>query len=320
MKVLANDGISPAGIKKLERAGFSVITDKVEQNDLAEAINQQNYEVLLVRSATKVRKDLIDACPGLRMIGRGGVGMDNIDVEYARGKGIDVVNTPAASSQSVAELVMAHMFNLARFVHDSNRRMPQNGNSDFATLKKKYAKGVEVRGKVLGIIGFGRIGQSVARYALGCGMKVIVSDKYNQDTYIDVTINGTDTVKVKIKKVEQEELFKKSDFITLHVPAQAGGQPLIGAEEFSQMRDGVRLINAARGGVVNEDALLAAISSGKVAYAALDVFENEPTPRKDLLNNERISVTPHIGAATVEAQERIGEELADLIIQKFGVN
>lgn len=318
-KILANDGISAEGIEKLNRAGFQVITETVAQEALADAINQKGYEVLLVRSATKVRQDLIDACPGLKMIGRGGVGMDNIDVEYARSKGIEVVNTPAASSQSVAELVMAHLFNLARFVHDSNRRMPVNGASEFAALKKKYAKGVELRGKTMGIVGFGRIGQSVARYALGCGMKVIVSDKYNQDTYIDVQIQGAPTVKVKVQKAELDEVLAQSDFLTLHVPAQTEGA-LIGAEEFTKMKDGVRLVNAARGGVVDEDALLAAIESGKVSYAALDVFVNEPTPRADLLTNERISVTPHIGAATVEAQGRIGEELADLIIQRFGVN
>lgn len=320
MKVLANDGLSPAGIEKLKNAGFEVETEKVEQDDLAQAINDRGFAVLLVRSATKVRQDLIDACPGLKLIGRGGVGLDNIDVDYAKSKGIEVVNTPAASSQSVAELVMAHLFNLARFVHDANRQMPVNGNSEFKALKKKYAKGVEVRGKTMGIIGFGRIGQNVARYAIGCGMKVIVTDKFDLDTYIEVEIHGAEPIKVKVDKLGMDEVFQQSDFISLHVPAQAGGAAVIGAAELSKMKDGVRLINAARGGVIDEDALLAAIESGKVSYAALDVFENEPTPRQDLLNNERISVTPHIGAATVEAQERIGLELADLIIQRFGRN
>jgi D-3-phosphoglycerate dehydrogenase len=320
MKNLANDGISAAGKLKLENAGFSVSTETIAQEGLAQAINEKGIDILLVRSATKVRKDLLDACPGLKMVGRGGVGMDNIDVDYAKGKGIEIINTPASSSQSVAELVMAHLFNMARFVHDSNRQMPVSGATEFNKLKNKYAKGIELRGKTIGILGFGRIGQSVAKYALGCGMKVIVSDKYNQDTYIDIELYGAGKISVKVDKVSVDQLLAQSDFISLHVPAQDNGEAVIGAAEFSKMKNGTRLVNAARGGVVNEDALLAAIDSGKIAYAALDVFENEPNPRQDLLVHERISVTPHIGAATVEAQDRIGEELADIIIRKYGKN
>lgn len=316
-KVLANDGISPAGQKKLEDAGYTVITEKVDQEDLARAINENEYEILLVRSATKVRKDLIDVCPGLKLIGRGGVGMDNIDVEYARLKGIKVFNTPASSSQSVAELVMAHLFSISRFVHQSHREMPVSGSSEFATLKKKYAKGVEVRGKVLGIIGFGRIGQSVARYALGAGMQVMVLDHNGDDVYIDVPIYNAETVKVKIVKVQMDELLSKSDYITLHIPAQPDG-PVLSEKEFEKMKDGVRIINTARGGVVDETALIEALDSGKVSFAALDVFVNEPHPRPELLSNTKISTTPHIGAATGEAQERIGLELADIIINEFG--
>jgi D-3-phosphoglycerate dehydrogenase / 2-oxoglutarate reductase len=320
MKILANDGISAAGKLKLENAGFSVSTETIAQEGLAQAINEKGIDILLVRSATKVRKDLLDACPGLKMVGRGGVGMDNIDVDYAKGKGIEIINTPASSSQSVAELVMAHLFNMARFVHDSNRQMPISGATEFNKLKNKYAKGIELRGKTIGILGFGRIGQSVAKYALGCGMKVIVSDKYNQDTYIDIEIYGAGKISVKVDKVSVDQLLAQSDFISLHVPAQDNEEAVIGSDEFSKMKNGTRLVNAARGGVVNEDALLAAIESGKIAYAALDVFENEPNPRQDLLMHERISVTPHIGAATIEAQDRIGEELADIIIRKYGKN
>lgn len=320
MKILANDGISAAGKEKLERAGFTVVTEPVSQDGLISAINGQGYVALLVRSATKVRTELIDACPGLKLIGRGGVGMDNIDVDYARSKGIHVINTPAASSQSVAELVMAHLFSISRFLHLSNREMPVKGTAEFGALKKSYAKGVELRGKTLGIIGFGRIGQATARYALGNGMKVVVVDKYNKDTYLNIEIPGAETIKVKIRKVEMAELLSSSDFITLHVPAQSHGEAVIGATEFQQMKNGVRIVNAARGGVIDEDALLAALQSGKVAYAALDVFENEPVPRAELLSHDRISVTPHIGAATSEAQDRIGEELADLIIAELGVN
>ncbi len=316
-KILANDGLSPAGIEILESAGYTVVTEHVLQEQLADTINREGYEVLLVRSATKVRRELIDHCPGLKMIGRGGVGMDNIDVEYARNKGIEVVNTPAASSQSVAELVMTHLFKTARCVQMSKREMPETGCASCASLKKKYGKGIELRGKVLGIIGFGRIGQSVARYALGIGMKVVVADHHRDDVYVDIPIFNAETVRVKIVKTGLSELLEQSDFISMHVPAQPSG-PMIGTSEFNKMKTDVRIVNAARGGVIDEDALLAAIDSGKVSFAGLDVFDNEPAPRQDLLSKEEISLTPHIGAATVEAQERIGEELADIIIDRFG--
>lgn len=317
MKVLANDGISEAGKKKLEGAGFKVITEKVEQDDLPQAINDNDYAALLVRSATKVRKDLIDACPGLKFIGRGGVGVDNIDVEHAKSKGIEVVNTPGAPSQSVAELIIGHIFTLSRSLHDSNRQMPQKGADDFKSLKKKYGKGQELRGKTIGIIGFGRIGQFTAQYALGAGMNVVAHDPFVDKATLEVEVAGADTVKVDVNTIEKDELLSKSDVISLHVPKQEDGSAVIGKEEIAKMKDGVLLVNAARGGVIDEDALLEGLSSGKVAGAGLDVFENEPTPRQDLLDHEKISVTPHIGAATGEAQERIGVELADKIIQSL---
>jgi D-3-phosphoglycerate dehydrogenase len=317
MKILANDGVSASGIAKLEENGFEVITEKVAQEDLATAINENNYVGVLVRSATTVRQEVIDACPGLKLIGRGGVGMDNIDVEYARGKGLEVINTPAASSQSVAEMVFTHLFNMARSVYDSNRQMPENGATEFKTLKKKYAKGIELRGKTLGIIGFGRIGQNTARYALGCGMNVIAHDPYVGEVLLGIDIAGAGSVTVKIETSSMEDLLANSDFVSLHVPKQADGSAVIGTAELEKMKDGVCIANAARGGVVDEDALIAALDSGKVAHAALDVFENEPTPRVDLLQHPKISLTPHIGAATVEAQDRIGTELADKIIAYF---
>ncbi|HEY6162634.1 MAG TPA: NAD(P)-dependent oxidoreductase [Bacteroidia bacterium] len=309
-KILANDGIDATGKALLEKAGFTVITDKVAQQDLAKAINEQKFEGLTVRSATKVRKDVIDACPGLKLIGRGGVGMDNIDVDYAKGKGIKVVNTPAASSHSVAELVFAHLFNIVRSLYDSNRQMPANGDTQFEALKKKYAKGIELKGKTIGIIGFGRIGQSVAKIALGCGMKVVASDPFLKEAMVELEIHGADKIKVAIRTIAMEELLKQSDFITLHVP----GGKVITAKEIATMKDGVVLVNAARGGVIDETDLIAALNSGKVAHAGLDVFENEPTPKKEILTHPKISLTPHIGAATEEAQERIGVELAELII------
>lgn len=313
-KILANDGIDAQGKALLEKAGFTVVTEKVAQENLISAINEQHYVGLTVRSATKVRKDVIDACPNLKLIGRGGVGMDNIDVDYARSKGLDVVNTPAASSHSVAELVFAHLFNSVRFLYDSNRQMPVNGDTQFEVLKKKYAKGSELKGKTIGIIGFGRIGQAVAKIALGCGMKVLAYDPFLQEVVVYLDINGVaEKVSVKINTVALEKLLKESDFITLHVP----GGKVITANELAMMKDGVCLVNAARGGVIDEADLIVALNSGKVAHAALDVFENEPTPKKELLTHPKISLTPHIGAATEEAQERIGIELAELIIAKL---
>lgn len=315
MKILANDGISPEGIQKLTNAGFTVVTDTVPQEDLINAINNEGYVALLVRSATTVRKDIIDACPGLRFIGRGGVGMDNIDVDYAREKGIIVENTPAASSQSVAELVMGSLFSLARSLYDSHLNMPKSGTGDFKVLKKKYAKGIELRGKALLIIGFGRIGQSVASYALGCGMNVLAVNNSDMRVAIPLKIHGIDELTVNIEaKNNLEEVLPKADFISIHVPKQSDGRAVIAEDQFNLMKEGVRIVNAARGGVVDEDALLKALSSGKVANIALDVFDNEPTPREDLLTHDKIACTPHIGAATVEAQARIGEELADKII------
>ncbi len=316
MKVLANDGIAQSGQKKLEENGFLVITETVAQDQLVEEINKEGYEVLLVRSATKVRKDIIDNCPSLKMIGRGGVGMDNIDVAYAREKGINVFNTPASSSLAVAELVTAQLFSLARSIYDSDRQMPINGKDKFKALKKQYGKGIELRGKTLGIIGFGRIGQFTAKYALGLGMKVIAFDPFMEKATIPVEV-ADQTVNITIATSSMDELLSKADFISLHVPMPSDGKALISTSEFDKMKDGVRIVNAARGGVIDEDALLTALKNGKVNAVALDVFVNEPTPRQDLLSNNKIALTPHIGAATLEAQDRIGTELADNIIAYY---
>jgi len=317
MKILANDGISDLGKDLLEKAGFTVITEKVPQEELATAVNQQGIEMVLVRSATAVRKEVIDACPGLKLIGRGGVGMDNIDVAYAREKGITVINTPASSSQSVAELVMGHMFAISRFLHDSYKNMEAG---DFSTLKKNFGKGVELRGKTLGIIGFGRIGQSLASYALGCGMNVIAVDRNTDAKMISIPLGNNSQAEISIAPVSAlDHVLIEMDYISIHVPKQADGSAVITAKEFAGMKKGVRIVNAARGGVINEDDLLEALNTGKVAAVALDVFENEPNPRKDLLNHPKIACTPHIGAATNEAQDRIGEELANLIIGEFAL-
>lgn len=313
MIVLANDGISPSGEEKLKEYGYEVVTSHVPQDDLIQYINDNKVAAILVRSATTVRKDIIDSCPSLKFIGRGGVGMDNIDVDYARNKGLTVNNTPAASSQSVAELVLAQMLSISRFTHLANKEMPENGATEFKFLKKKYAKGVELRGKTLGIIGFGRIGQSLAKYALGCGMKVIANDRSPIANKIEVEFYNGQKIDIAIESVTQDEIYAQSDYISLHIPKQEDGSAVISENEIKKMKDGVRIINAARGGVIDEDAILDAVNSAKVSFCALDVFENEPNPRRDLLVNTKITATPHIGAATLEAQERIGIELAEKV-------
>ncbi len=318
MKVLANDGVSQSGIDALIKAGYNVITEKVNQEDLINYINKENIEILLVRSATTARKELIDACPELKLIGRGGVGMDNIDVEYARSIGRTVINTPGASSQSVAELVMGHLFSISRSLNDSYKNME---NGDFKTLKKKYGKGVELRGKNITIIGFGRIGQSLAKYAIGAGMNVTAVDTFSENIELAIELGNNLSTTIQINPIKSVlEGIKNADYISLHVPKQADGSAVISTEEFNAMKDGVRLVNAARGGVINEDALIAALENGKVASCALDVYDNEPNPRKDLLSHPLIACTPHVGAATVEAQDRIGTELAESIIAQFGTH
>ena len=315
MKILANDGISSVGKEQLESAGFTVITDKVEQENLASAVNEQGIEMVLVRSATTVRKEVIDQCPNLKLIGRGGVGMDNIDVAYARGKGITVINTPASSSQSVAELVMGHLFSLSRFLHDSFKNME---SGDFSTLKKNYAKGVELRGKTLGIIGFGRIGQSLASYALGAGMDVIAIDQYSTPVNISLPLGLNNKIDIEITPTtDLKSVLENLDYISIHVPKQADGSAVIRSSEFALMKKGVRIVNAARGGVIDEIDLIEALNNGTVAGIALDVYENEPNPKKEIISHPKIACTPHIGAATNEAQDRIGEELAQLIIAQF---
>ena len=311
MKILANDGISQSGIDALTKNGFEVITVNVAQEQLVSYINDNDIKALLVRSATTARKELIDACPGLKLIGRGGVGMDNIDVEYAKSKGLHVINTPGASSASVAELVFAHLYGGVRFLYQSNRNMPLEGEANFKGLKKAYAKGLELRGKTMGIIGFGRIGQEVAKIALGVGMHVLAADKFIESAEVPFVLATGDRIDVKIKTVSFDELIKKSDFISLHVPAQKAY--VIDAAVLSKMKKGAGLINAARGGVIDEVALVEALDSGQLSFAALDTFENEPKPEIKLLMHDKISLTPHIGAATLEAQDRVGEELASQI-------
>ena len=313
IKILANDGISETGKVALEREGFEVITTKVAQNQLVDYINKHCIDALIVRSATQVRKDIIDGCPTLKLIGRGGVGMDNIDVAYAKSKQLHVINTPASSANSVAELVFAHLFTGVRYRHDANRNMPLEGDQRFNELKKNYNNGAELRGKTLGIIGFGRSGQAVARIAIGLGMRVLAYDPNVQEAVITLSFFDGQETSFTVKTVAKEQLLMKSDFITLNNSPADGGY-VLDEEEFRMMKDGVGVINLSRGGALNEVALIEAIDHGKVAFAGLDVFENEPNPAIQVLMHPQISLTPHIGAATNEAQDRIGTELAAQIV------
>lgn len=309
MRILINDGIEPIGKQLLEEAGFEVDMNKINQDELPSRLN--DYDAICVRSATKVRKELIDACPNLKAIGRGGVGLDNIDVEYAHSKGIAVINTPAASSRSVGELTMAHMLGLSRFLYQSNRQMPVDGDTRFNDLKKAYAKGAELEGKTLGVIGLGRIGQETARVGLGLGMNILAVDPYVSEVTLAV---GPVQLgfKILLRTVTMDDMLAASDYISLHIPSL--DKAILSKDEFAKMKNGVIIINCSRGGTIDEDALLDALNSGKVAAAGLDVFDNEPTPRKDILTHPRISLTPHIGASTEEAQNKIGEELAQKMI------
>lgn len=313
MRVHANDGISQEGKQLLEEQEFTVTTQTIPQEKLADYLQREKVDALLVRSATKVRKELIDTCPGLKLIGRGGVGMDNIDVEYARSKGLKVVNTPTSSCISVAELVMAHLYGLMRDLYKANRRMPAEGHTAFKEMKKEYGKGTELRGKTLGILGFGRIGRWVARYAVGAGMKVIYTDRSATADYIELELNG-EVHRVGIKMVPLDELLAKSDAITVHVSHGGEGNFALGKAEFEQMKPGMLLVNTSRGSSIDEKELIAALKDGRVRAAGLDVFMNEPAPDPELLKLPNVSLSPHIGAATVEAQDRIGQELADQLI------
>lgn len=314
MRVLANDGISAAGEHTLKSAGIEVLDNRVAQDHLIGFINENKVDVLLVRSATKVRQDLIDACPGLKIVGRGGTGMDNIDVEYAIDKGIYIINTPNASSKSVAELVFGHFFALARFLHESNRLMPLEGETHFNAMKKSFSKAFELSGKTLGVIGFGSIGQEVVKIGIALGMNVkVLTRKPRTETLTLNFFNGRSLDFEITSGNDMDEFLRESDFISINTPKT--NEYIIDAPQFEKMKDGVYIVNTARGGVLNEVALLDFIESGKVAGAALDVFEKEPAPEVLLLMNPSLSLSPHVGGNTVDAQEKIGVELAEQIIK-----
>ncbi|MFP3833654.1 D-2-hydroxyacid dehydrogenase [Chryseobacterium sp. SIMBA_028] len=314
MKVLANDGISKAGERALKEAGIEILDNRVAQDHVINFINDNNVDVLLVRSATKVRQDLIDACPNLKIIGRGGIGMDNIDVEYAKSKGIKIINTPTASSKSVAELVFGHFLSLARFLHESNRLMPLEGETHFNAMKKSFSNAYELSGKTLGVIGFGSIGQEVIKIGIALGMKIQVLTRSPKTEVLTLNFFDGQSVNFEITSTNDMDTFlKEADFISINTPKT--NEYIIDTPQFEKMKDGVYIVNTARGGVINEVTLIDFIDSGKVAGAALDVFENEPSPELPLLMNPALSLSPHVGGNTVDAQEKIGIELAEQIIK-----
>jgi D-3-phosphoglycerate dehydrogenase len=316
MRILANDGIDQSAKIALEAKGFTIETNNIPQAELAAKISE--YDVLLVRSATKVTKDILDAGTSLKLVGRAGVGLDNIDTVYAKEKGIAVVNTPAASSTSVAELVFAHLFSVCRMLQYTNREMPVNGVANFNQLKKVASAGIELKGKTLGLIGFGRIGREAARMAYGLGMNVIAFDPMITEANVEITFHpdaDIPTISKKVTTISKEEVLKNADFVSLHIP---GGQGyVIAAAELNMMKKGSALINCARGGVVNEVDLVEALNNKTIAYAGLDVFEKEPPVYDAVLKLDNVSLTPHIGASTAEAQKRIGDEMAEQIINFF---
>ena len=292
MKVLISDGLSKKGQEILENAGIEFVNEHYEPEELVEKI--KDFECILVRSATKVPKEVIDAGEKLVCIARGGAGIDNIDHQYAKTKGIPTLNTPAANSASVAELAIAHMFSLARNLHKSNVTMRKG------EWNKKQYKGIELNAKTLGLVGCGKIGQLTAGIANALGMKVLGYDPYVKEA------EG-------IKMVSMDDLLAHADYVSVHVPKQP--EPVIGAAEIAKMKDGVYIINCARGGVVDEKALLDALNSGKVAGAGIDVYVEEPTKNMELVSHPNVSVTPHVGASTAEAQERVGSEIAEKIVK-----
>ena len=313
MIVLANDGISEKGIQLLKEADITVLDARVSAEHLSNFINENNVDVLLVRSATQVRKNLIDECPNLKIIGRGGVGMDNIDVDYAIDKGIYIINSPKASRKSVAELVFAHFFSLARFLHESNRLMPLEGETKFNTLKKSFNNATELSGKTLGVIGMGNIGLEVIKIGICLGMTIVAYNRTPKTENVKISFFDGQSLHFEIKSVNLDEVLKKSDFISINI--SNAEKYFIDNEQIAMMKEGVFIANTARGGVLNEVALIDAIERGKVAGAALDVFENEPNPEIEILMNPALSLSPHIGGNTLEAQNRIAEELAEQIIK-----
>lgn len=315
INILINDGLCQEGEQILRQAGFHIHNQKIQQQDLIREINHRQIDALIVRSATVVNREVIDHCPSLRLLARAGLGMNNIDMEYAAAKGIEVVNTPLASAPALAEMVFAHLLSVTRNLFRGNREMPSEREID--KMKRDCAGGTELTGKTIGIVGFGRVGQEVALRALGWGIKVLAYDPYVKEATIKHEIPGVHNVVSYIHTVPLTDVLSQSDFITLHVPVPADGKPFIGRNEFAQMKSGVILINVSKAGLIDEQELISSLNTGKVRAAGLDVFQNEPSPLPALITHPKVSVSPHLGGETLEAQGRIGIEIAEYIVQFF---
>lgn len=318
MKILANDLISESGKTTLENAGFEVITTKVAQEQLENFINDEEINGIIIKGNTEIHAELIDNCPSLKLIANASINNDNIDVTYAQECGVQVVNISDASANAIAELVFAHLLGMSRFLHQANREMPLEGDMSFNVLKKQFSNGTELRGKTLGIIGMTSAGQQVAKLALGLGMKVIAYDiNFENTVIIPFEFYNGQTVDIEIDLITADELLEESHFISLHLPAQENY--VIGTKEFEKMKDGVGFINVAESGLVDEIALINAIESGRVKFAGLDAFENQPKPEIQLLMNPELSLSPNIAVNTVESQHKIGVELANKIINSLHI-
>jgi len=318
MRILVNDGISESGKATLENAGFEVITTKVAQEQLDNFINDEDINAIIIKSNTQIHTELIDNCPSLKLIANASSNNDNIDVTYAQECGVQIVNISDASANAIAELVFAHLLGMARHLHQANREMPLEGDMSFNALKKQFSNGTELRGKTLGIIGMTNAGKQVAKLALGMGMKVVAYDiNFENTVTIPVEFFNGKVVDIEIDIIAADELLQEAHFISLHLPTQENH--VIGTKEFEKMQDGVGFINVAESGLVDEVALITAIETGKVKYAALDAFENQPKPEIQLLMNPDLSLSPNIAANTVEAQHRIGVELANKIINSLHI-
>lgn len=319
MKVLANDGISQNSKKELIDLNFKIFDTKIDQNELIKYINRNLIEIILVRSATIINSEILNNCKSIKLIGRAGVGLDNIDLISAKKNNVRVFNTPNASSISVAELVISHLLSANRNLHITNRSMPLNGETKFKEIKSHSSECKEVMFKTLGIIGLGRIGQEVAKRAFSLGMNVIAFDKKIEKIKIHLDHIKNQNIFFDLKTSSLNDVLKESDFITLHIP-KINDKPFIGRDEFDTMKKGVGIINTSRGGLIDESELIKFLNNKKVSFAALDVYENEPVPNIQLLMHDKISLSPHIGGSTVEAQERIGDEIVKEIKSFYKFN
>ena len=319
MIVLANDGISQNSKKELIDLNFKIFDTKIDQSELIKYINSNHIEIILVRSATIINSEILNNCKSIKLIGRAGVGLDNIDLISAKKNNVRVFNTPNASSISVAELVISHLLSANRNLHITNRSMPLNGETKFKEIKSHSSECKEVMFKTLGIIGLGRIGQEVAKRAFSLGMNVIAFDKKIEKIKIHLDHIKNQNIFFDLITSSLDDVLKESDFITLHIP-KINHKPFLGRDEFDIMKKGVGIINTSRGGLIDESELIKFLNNKKVSFAALDVYENEPTPNIQLLMHDKISLSPHIGGSTVEAQERIGDEIVKEIKSFYKFN